>query len=146
MVDLLIFIALISLLIAMPIGFVLFSVLLVRLVFNKEKMSLIKNHMPIIGAICVLPAIVFTVIILDIIFLKNNKLEYIDISTLHLFSTFISGGFFVFWLVQKKNNRLISDKTYAIWFGEVLLFTYPISVYFLIKMVINFFNNQPLLT
>jgi len=62
-----------------------------------------------------------------------------------LFSCLVSTIIFLLWYVQRKRKRVINDKIYAIWFVNLAIFTYPISAYLLLKMIVNFLSGELLL-
>ncbi|RQO36239.1 hypothetical protein DBR37_07910 [Herminiimonas sp. KBW02] len=137
-------------LILMPIGVIVFSVILAKSILHKEwirRIEYIKRYLPFVGIICVVPSLVFTALLLHAIFFSKSEIEYFHFHYMNvlLFSCLVSTIIFLLWCVQVKMERVISDKIYIIWFANTALFTYPISVYMLLKMIVNFLSGELLL-
>lgn len=149
-VNLLIALSFVSMLILMPIGVIAFSVILAKTVLYKEpikRIEYVKKCLPFVGIICLVPSLVFIALLLHSIFFSKSEIEYFNFHYMNvlLFSCLVSTIIFLLWYVQRKRERVINDRIYAIWFVNLALFTYPISVYMCLKMIVNFLSGELLL-
>ena len=128
-VNFLIALSFLSMLILMPIGVIVFSVILAKSILYKEsirRIEYVKKCLPFVGIICLVPSLVFITLLLRSIFFSKSEIEYFHFHYMNvlLFSCLVSTIIFLLWYVQRKRKRVINDKIYAIWFVNLAIFTY----------------------